>query len=151
MLPPFAHLIDAHGDELLVHARRLAGPDAAEDVLQDALLRALRAYGRLRHADHLRAWLYRIVTNTAMDHHRAPRRREVPSADPPEIAAPQDPSLDDFEELIGDLPDRARSTLRLRFVDDLEYDAIAVQLDITPEAARARVSHALKTLRKELA
>ncbi len=66
-------------------------------------------------------------------------------------AAPQDPTLDDFEELIGGLPDRARSTLRLRFVDDLEYDAIAVQLDITPEAARARVSHALKTLRKELA
>ena len=43
MLPPFWTLVEAHGDELLVHARRLAG-DAAEDVLQDALLRALRAY-----------------------------------------------------------------------------------------------------------
>ena len=48
----------------------------AEDVLQDALLRALRAYPRLRHADHLRAWLYRVTTTTALDLHRA-RRREV--------------------------------------------------------------------------
>ena len=148
MLPPFAHLIDAHGDELLLHARRL-GPDP-EDVLQDALLRALRAYPRLRNAENLRAWLYRIVTNAAMDRHRA-SRRELPMAEPPEVAAPADPSVDDFEALIGGLPDRARSTLRLRFVDDLEYEAIADRLEISPEAARQRVSHALKTLRKELA
>ena len=50
----------------------------AEDVLQDALLRALRAYPRLRHAEHLRAWLYRVTTTAAIDPHRA-RRRERPS------------------------------------------------------------------------
>ena len=54
----------------------------AEDVLQDALLRALRAYPRLRHADHLRAWLYRVTTTTALDLHRA-RRREVVTDEPP--------------------------------------------------------------------
>ena len=74
MLPPFWTLVETHGDELLVHARRLAG-DAAEDVLQDALLRALRAYPKLRHADHLRAWLYRVTTSAAIDHHRAPPAR----------------------------------------------------------------------------
>ena len=76
VLPPFWTLVETHGDELLVHARRLAGDEHAEDVLQDALLRALRAYPRLRHADHLRAWLYRVTTSAAMDHHRS-RRREV--------------------------------------------------------------------------
>ena len=75
VLPPFWTLVETHGDELLVHARRLAG-DEAEDVLQDALLRALRAYPKLRHADHLRAWLYRVTTSAAMDHHRS-RKREV--------------------------------------------------------------------------
>ena len=53
-----------------------------------------------------------------------------------------------FEALIEGLPDRARATLRLRFVDDLEYEAIAVRLDCTPEAARQRVSTALRTLRR---
>src|SRR5258705_12624260 len=75
-LPPFWSLVEAHGDELLVHARRLAGDEHGEDVRQDALLRALRAYPRLRHADHLRAWLYRVTTSAAMDFHRS-RRREV--------------------------------------------------------------------------
>src|ERR671930_471385 len=76
-LPPFWTLVETHGDELLAHARRVAGDQHAEDVLQDALLRALRAYPRLRHGDHLRAWLYRVTTTAAIDAHRA-RRREVP-------------------------------------------------------------------------
>jgi RNA polymerase sigma-70 factor (ECF subfamily) len=147
VLPPFAQLIEAHGDELLAHARRMAGPDAAEDVVQDALLRALRAYPRLRHADHLRAWLYRITTNAAMDRHRR-ARRETPHPDPAAHLATTDPELDGFEALIADLPVRARVTLRLRFVDDLEYEVIARRLDCTPEAARQRVSSALRTLRE---
>ena len=65
VLPPFWTLVETHGDELLAHARRLAG-ESAEDVLQDALLRALRAYPKLRHAEHLRAWLYRVTTTTAI-------------------------------------------------------------------------------------
>src|SRR3954463_14531567 len=84
-LPPFARLIDDHGDELLVHARKLAGDQHAEDVLQDALLRALRAYPRLRHAEPLRAGLYRVTTTAAIDSHRS-RRREFPTDDVPAIA-----------------------------------------------------------------
>lgn len=147
MLPPFSSLIDRHGDELLAHARRLVGADAAEDVLQDALLRALRAYPRLRHGDHLRAWLYRITTNAAMDRHRR-SRRELPVAEPPELSAPDPEALDGFEDLIDGLPDRARVTLRLRYVEDLDYEVIAARLDCTPEAARQRVSYALRTLRE---
>jgi RNA polymerase sigma-70 factor (ECF subfamily) len=148
-LPPFASLVEAHGDELLDHACRLAGSDHAEDVLQDALLRALRAYPRLRHADHLRAWLYRIVTNAAMDSHRA-RRREVPDADPAAALAADPEQLDGFEDLIGALAEPARAALRLRFVDDLSYDAIAVRLECSPEAARQRVSTAVRTLRQRI-
>src|SRR5205085_592037 len=96
-LPPFWSLVENHGDELLDHARRLAGADAAEDVVQDALLRALRAYPRLQHAGHLRAWLYRIVTNCAMDAHRA-RRREVPDADPAAALTVDPEQLDGFED-----------------------------------------------------
>lgn len=147
-LPPFWSLIDAHGDELLAHARRLVGVQHCEDVLQEALLRALRAYPKLRHADHLRAWLYRVTTTTAVDHHRA-RRREIPTDEPP-VLATTDPDLDGFEDLIADLPGGATAALRLRFVEDLDYEGIAERLDISTEAARQRVSGAVKTLRRRL-
>jgi RNA polymerase sigma-70 factor (ECF subfamily) len=149
VLPPFWTLVEAHGDELLAHARKLAG-DAAEDVLQDALLRALRAYPRLRHADHLRAWLYRVTTAAAIDHHRA-GRRELPTEQPP-VGATHD-TYDDgaFERLIEPLNETARTALRLRFVDDLDYDRIADRLGCSPVAARQRVSTAVRTLRESLA
>jgi RNA polymerase sigma-70 factor, ECF subfamily len=149
VLPPFWTLVEAHGDELLVHARRLTG-EQAEDVLQDALLRALRAYPRLRHGDHLRAWLYRVTTSAAMDFHRS-RRREVPTDEPPAVAVHD--SYDDgaFESLIAPLPETARCALRLRFVDDLDYEGIGRRLGCSEVAARQRVSTAVRTLRESLA
>lgn len=149
-LPPFWTLVEAHGDELLAHARRLGADGEAEDVLQEALLRALRAYPRLAHADHLRAWLYRVTTTTALDAHRVRRRRagEELSDAPPAVAVA--PPEDDFESLIDPLPDRARHALRLRFVDDLDYEGVGAALGCSPEAARQRVAQALKTLRKQV-
>jgi RNA polymerase sigma-70 factor, ECF subfamily len=149
VLPPFWSLVEAHGDELLAHARRMTDDQSAEDVLQDALLRALRAYPRLRHSDHLRAWLYRVTTTTALDLHRR-RRREIPTEDPP--AQPVQAEYDDgaFESLIAPLAPTARDALRLRFVDDLDYERIAAALGTTPEAARQRVSTAVRTLRERV-
>lgn len=153
-LPPFWTLVETHGEELLAHARRLSADGEAEDVLQEALLRALRAYPRLRHAGHLRAWLYRVTTTTALDAHRARRRRaaEEPASEPPAVAVePPDPlAADDFESLIDPLPDAARQALRLRFVEDLDHEAIGAALGCSPVAARQRVSQALKTLRRQV-
>ncbi|MEO8688859.1 MAG: sigma-70 family RNA polymerase sigma factor [Solirubrobacteraceae bacterium] len=159
-LPPFWSLIERHGDELLAHARRMTDQQTAEDVLQDALLRALRAYPRLRHGDHLRAWLYRVTTTTALDLHRA-RRREVVTDDPTTASARGlvtashaaiEAEYDDgaFESLIAPLAKSAQDALRLRFVDDLDYDRIAVELGTSPEAARQRVSTAVRTLRERV-
>ena len=149
-LPPFWSLVELHGGELLAHARRMTGDADGEDVLHDAMLRALRAYPRLRHADHLRAWLYRVTTTTALDVHRS-RRREVVTAEPPVPAV--EPEYDDgaFESLIAPLAPTARDALRLRFVDDLDYDRIAIELGTSPEAARQRVSTAVRTLRERVA
>jgi RNA polymerase sigma-70 factor, ECF subfamily len=149
-LPPFWSLVEAHGDELLAHARRLAGDEHAEDVLQDALLRALRAYPKLRHADHLRAWLYRVTTTTAIDHHRS-RRRELPTEEVPVVPTYDTYDEGAFEALIAPLPDTAQHALRLRFVEDLDYEGIADRLGISAVAARQRVSTAVRTLRERLA
>jgi RNA polymerase sigma-70 factor, ECF subfamily len=148
VLPPFWSLVEAHGGELLAHARRMTGEADGEDVLHDALLRALRAYPRLRHAAHLRAWLYRVTTTTALDHLRS-RRREVLTEAPPAHVSDPEHYDDAFDALIAELPGGAQAAVRLRFVEDLDYEAIAVRLGCSVVAARQRVSTAIRTLRTQ--
>ena len=71
---------------------------------------------------------------------------------PLDAAAPADFGDDGaFEALIAPLPEPARVALHLRFVEDLDHDAIGARLGCSPEAARQRVSTAIRTLRRELA
>ena len=65
-----------------------AGPSEADDAFQETWIAALRAYPRLRRADNLRAWLFRIAQNKSIDAHRARGRRAVPVAAVPERASP---------------------------------------------------------------
>ncbi len=145
-LPPFGVLVARHGDELLAHARKLSGSDA-EDVFQEALLRALRSYPSLRDGSHLRAWLYRIVTTTAFDNSKK-WSREVLGAGPDRVEIHH--YDDGFETLLEGLTDAAKQALMLRFYDDLSYEQIAGRLQITPEAARQRVSSGVRALRRRL-
>lgn len=149
MLPPFWSLVEAHGGELLAYARRLVGREA-EDVLQESFLRALRSYPKLSNADHLRAWLFRIVTTTAMDHSRVgARRREVLTGNTPDLAT-EVATNDGFDALMSVLPEEQRKALVMRYGDDLAYQTIARRLRCSPEAARQRVSTAIRNLRRHL-
>lgn len=146
VLPPFWLLVEEHTPELLRHARRLAG-DEAEDVVQEALLRALRSYTRLRDGSHLRAWLFRIVTTTAFDHSSRRKKIPLPVKDLPEEAVVDRLPDDGFAGLIDGLPDGMRAAMVLRFVEDLAFHDIAARLNCSPQAARQRVSSAVRTLR----
>ena len=65
---------------------------------------------------------------------------------------PVEDRVDDggFVALIAPLPAAARAALTLRFVEDLDYDAIGAALDCSPVAARQRVSTAVRMLRQRL-
>ncbi|MFP5297908.1 MAG: RNA polymerase sigma factor [Actinomycetota bacterium] len=148
-LPPFWTLVQNHGDELMRHAKRLVGDADAEDVMQEALLRALRSYPRLAHADHLRAWLYRVTTTTAYDLARR-KKGEVPVEAVPERAEGVSYEDGSFEALIDRLSDGAKEAMRLRFVHDLAYEEIGRRLGCSAQAARQRVSTGVWELRKEM-
>ena len=149
MPPPFQRLLDEHAETVLRFCVASAGPIDGDDVFQETVVAALRAYPRLRHGEHLRAWLYRVVTTTAIDAHRARRPEVLVGALPTDAAAPPDTGEDGFSDLIASLPEPSRVALRLRFVEDLDHEAIAERLGISPAAARQRVSTAVRTLRKE--
>src|ERR671929_2115446 len=83
-LPPFQLALEEHRESLARFLAATVGPQEADDCLQETLIAALRAYPRLRAGSNVRAWLFTIARNKALDEHRARVRRPVPVAEAPE-------------------------------------------------------------------
>jgi DNA-directed RNA polymerase specialized sigma24 family protein len=130
-----------------------AGPSEADDAFQETWIAALRAYPKLRSADNLRAWLFRIAQNKSIDAHRARGRRAVPVAAVPEgasgggIAIGGDP---DLWARLRELPGKQRTAVFCRSVLGMPYDELAMLLESSEDAARRNVHEGLKRLREEL-
>jgi RNA polymerase sigma factor (sigma-70 family) len=150
-LPPFQALLQEHRTDVYRFLVATAGPSEADDVFQETWIAALRAYPKLRRADNLRAWLFRIAQNKSIDAHRARGRRAVPVAAVPEPPSSEPP--DDDPELwkrLRELPDKQRTAVFCRTVLAMPYDELAALLESSEEAARRNVHEGLKRLREEL-
>jgi RNA polymerase sigma-70 factor (ECF subfamily) len=87
----FRRLVEPHRAELHAHCYRMLGSvHDAEDALQEALLRAWRGLGRFEGRSSLRAWLYRIATNTSLDLIARRPKRVLPADHGPPSEMPED-------------------------------------------------------------
>ncbi len=145
--PPFERFYDAHREEIFRYLVRLLGRQAAEDAFQETFLRALRAYEKLRHAEHLRAWAFTIASRVALDERR--RERPVPVEEPVLVSTDARPAYAEIEHLAGRLPRTERAAVVLRYGYDLSYADIAQALDSTEDAARQAASSGIRRLRRE--
>jgi RNA polymerase sigma factor (sigma-70 family) len=151
MRATFAEQVAAARPRVVAVATRLVG-DEAEDVAQEAALRAFLSLSQLRDPDRFEAWLCGIAVNLAKMRLRraATYARAVAGAPPP-------PAPDDHEllELVRDavevLPPGQRDAVLLHYVDDLSCEEVAALLDTTPGAVRVRLHRARAQLRRELA
>ena len=126
--------------------RRRVGRDRADDAFQETFLRALRAYDRLQHGEHLRAWVLTIASRVAIDIHR----RTTPAAELPELPHEDArPAYEELDDLTNGLPPKEKAAVVLRYGYDLTYDQIAAALDSSPDAARQAASAGVRRLRKE--
>jgi RNA polymerase sigma factor (sigma-70 family) len=155
-LPPFQALLDEHSTDLYRYCVATAGWGEADDCFQETWIAALRAYPKLRRADNLRAWLFRIAQNKAIDLHRSRGRRPVPVEAVAEIApaepGPEATALDGQPELwaaLRDLPPKQRTAVFCRTVLGMPYDELAELLESSEDAARHNVFEGLKKLREE--
>ncbi|HZT92678.1 MAG TPA: sigma-70 family RNA polymerase sigma factor [Gaiellaceae bacterium] len=155
-VPPFERFYVAHRDDVLSYLRRLLG-ERAEDAWQETFLRALRAYPRLGHGRHLRAWVFTIATNVALDELRRHRRFAVGESADAEADMERDgaPALElrrdafrQLEHLTDALPPTERAAVVLRYGYDLPYAQIADALGSSEEAARAAASSGVRRLRR---
>jgi len=107
---------------------------AADDVAQEAFVRAWKGWGSLRDPARVKPWLYAIVRNTAMDWLRKERRHEAEDL-PDEVAAPAPREPGDLVDRVGAVVQSLRAEDRqivlMRFVDGLSYAEIGEALGMS--------------------
>ena len=146
-IPPFERFYVEQRDIVLGFLRGRLGANAAEDAFQETFLRALRAYPRLEHGEHLRAWVLTIAARLVID---SGRRARLVSSQLPELAVEDGrPPYAQLEHLANGLPPTERAAVVLRYGYDLPYDDIAAALGSSPEAARQAASSGIRRLRAE--
>ncbi len=169
----FAEQAMEHMPSLYAAAMRMTRNKAdAEDLVQETYLKAYRAFGGFQEGTNLRAWLYRILTNTFINTYRAKKRR------------PDESDLDDVEDLylyrrlgalesaqagrsaedevldaftdgevkaaLEALPDQFRMAVLLADVEGFQYKEIADILDIPIGTVMSRLHRGRRALQKSL-
>ena len=141
----------------------------AEDVVQEALMRAYRGIKRFRGDCPLRIWLSRIVVRVAINHHRSLTRRlkrwvffgdleavyddgSTQEFEPPDPAGAFDrEAMLDIRKHVNRLPDEFRVPLVMLAVDGLTIPEIAAILEIPEGTVKSRIFYARKRLKETLA
>jgi RNA polymerase sigma-70 factor, ECF subfamily len=133
----------------------------AEDVAQEALLRAYRSFDRLRDRNRFRAWLVRISFRLALDRLRSAKRREQrdviwsqPAHQPP-VATAEDLAVSSefqahLDRALEELPEKLRLVLLLAAMKGHTIDEIAAMLGIPVGTVKSRIFVARKQLAEKL-
>lgn len=142
----------------------------AEDLVQETYLRGYRSYATFEEGTNLRAWLFRILTNTFINSYRAKQRRpqetdlgdtedlylykNVRNIDPSSRSA-EDTLFDLFTDdevkaALESLPDNFRVPVLLADVEEFSYKEIAEMLDIPIGTVMSRLHRGRKAMQKQL-
>lgn len=143
------HLIERHRNRLIHTATNLLRDrHEAEDVSQEAFLKAFREIHRLREDRAFPGFLYRICVRLCMDRLRLKR------AEPAEfdsVQASEGISIENrvvIEKLLGLLPAELRTTLVLREIEQLSYEEVAEVMHVPIGTVRSRLHTARERFRK---
>jgi RNA polymerase sigma-70 factor (ECF subfamily) len=154
----FARLVERYWDRLYRWLYQLSHDrHTAEDLAQDAFLKALNGLHTFCPGTNFRAWLFRIAHNTFANHRRSSRPRqpypeELPSDDegPVELALSRE-ALQLLAGAVGRLPADFRAAFLLRAEEGLSFRQIGEVVGVTEETARWRVFKARQKLMSVLA
>ena len=144
----------------------------AEDLVQETFLKAWRAFDSYTEGTNLRAWLFRIMTNTYINKYNAAQRRPTETElddveelflfrragaiDPNRMNASAEDQMmelftdDEVKNAIEELPDAYRMPLLLSDVDGFSYKEIAEMLDIPIGTVMSRLHRGRKSMQKRL-
>ncbi len=159
--------------QLYAAAMRMArNPADAEDLVQETMLKAYRAYGTFTEGTNLKAWLYRILTNTYINKYRKAQRRptetdleevqdlylyrRLGSEEAADMARSAEDQLleglveSDIKNAIEALPEHFRIPVLLADLEGFSYKEIAEILDIPIGTVMSRLHRGRKQLQRAL-
>jgi RNA polymerase sigma-70 factor (ECF subfamily) len=149
-------------------ARLLRDPAEAEDVAQEAFVKAYRAIGSFRGDSAFYTWLYRIAVNTARNTMASRQRRPLDyeaelseseqsavewrlrHLDTPEAAALTDEIHRTVNRSVEELPEDLRTAIVLREIEGLSYEEIAAAMDCPVGTVRSRIFRAREAIDRDL-
>jgi RNA polymerase sigma factor (sigma-70 family) len=136
----FSALVDRHSTALLAFARKTAGPDLAEDVLQQSLMQAWSSLQSGIEVQHVRGWLFQIVRRVAWAASQGAPCSELPltlaSADDLHARTEQRMQLQRVVEQVGHLPEHQRLALVQTAMEGRSRAEVAATLGVTEGAVR---------------
>ena len=149
-------------------ARLLRDPTEAEDVAQEAFVKAYRAIGSFRGDSAFYTWLYRIAVNTARNTMASRQRRPLDyeaelseseqsvvesrmrHGDTPEAVALSEEIHQTVNRAVEDLPEDLRTAIILREIEGLSYEEIAAAMDCPVGTVRSRIFRAREAIDRNL-
>jgi len=157
----FGALFEAYKDHVYSIALRFSGdPSTAMDIAQETFLKLFSRIKDFRGDASFDSWLYRLVVNSCLDHHRRGRRL-VPFLEglvhvfrAPDASALQEmlraEMQNHVQQVIGKLPPDLRIVVVLRYTEGLPYEEIAQILGCPPGTVASRLNRAHKLLERRL-
>ena len=153
----FETIVERYRRALMRYVSRLLPPERAEDVVQQALVKAYEAMHRDGAELNLKPWLYRIAHNTALNalrdrglHHDELDER-IDGVERPDQALERTQGLRDVLVAVQALPERQRDAVLLRELEGRSYEEIALALGVTDGAVRQLLNRARNSLRSAAA
>ncbi len=158
----FTELMRRHQQKIYWTVRRIVGDHAeADDVTQEAFLKAFLALGDFRGDSSFYTWLYRIAVNLSLN---AVRKRQVveyirestilarllPAKEDPHEALEAKEMESALERAVAGLPEKQKAVFVMRYYDGMSYDEIAKVLKTSVGGLKANYFHALKKVQEAL-
>lgn len=131
----------------------------AEDLAQEAFVKAYGSIDRFRSGERFGPWIFRIVTNLGLDvlkHRRRVRHEELagteeaPRRDAADVPASSNEIGARIDAAIESLPEMQRLVARFQLVEGFEHDEIATMMGLSEGTVRSHLSLARKKLREQL-
>ena len=153
----FEAMVRQYGEQLYWQVRRIVlTHDDANDVVQNALLKAWNAIDTFKGESKVQTWLSRIAINEALDFTRRQKSHPTLSTDDDQLGLANQLMADRYfdgdeteaqlQEAIAQLPDVQRTVFQLRYYDEMKYSEISKVLGTSEGALKASYHIAVKKI-----